>query len=494
MSERNEDGERQKRAIDQGAAQFGAAAASNAARAADFIDEGWLAVEKVLQGETKKLNSTDARWAGAHRAQAKGNVFETLNDLKDNVERLEGGKDGQWRNTRVNGQNRAPQDSELVVDGKVVLARQDKLLSGPSTQNLKSVANEKYAGMDIAVPKGEVALWKAKMRELAEKTDDPQARAQYLDAEKRIRAGVGREEVDATVADPAAYRFRQEMKAWGKEAATAAGSAALGASVVAGTVSSIHNGFKLYRGDITGKEALVAVASDTSVSALRAGAVGALSVGVRYTASKIGLQALKKGGPAGAIAAATIEVGRSVYDLARGRITPGEAAEALGETGCCMAAGIYVGGAAATAFGNIGVIPLTVAGVSAPLSVPVILATTAACITVSLAYQTCVQIFKTAKLEQEEAERLMLLAAAAEAELIAQREVFEAAAEAYFQERQNAFGSAFAAVGLGMAAGDVASTISGLSRLAETVGGKLRFAGFEEFEQFMEDSETVLVL
>lgn len=494
MPERDEDKERKDHAITQGAAQFGAAAASNAARAADFIDEGWAAVEKVLQGEANKLESTDPRWANAHRAQAKGNVFETLNDLKDNVERLEGGEDGLWENTRLKGRNRAPQDSELIVDGKVVLARQDKLLSGPTNANLRALASDTYSGQEIAVPQGEVALWKLKMREMAAKTDDPQQKARYLDAEQRIRGGVERQDVDAAVTDRNAYRFRQELKAFGKEAATAAGSAALGASVVAGTVSSIRNGIKLYQGDITGKKALVAVASDTSASALRAGAVGALSVGVRHAANKVGLQALKKGGPAGAIAAATLEVGRTVYDLAKGKATPGQAAEALGETGCCMVAGVYVGGAAATAFSNIGVIPLTVAGISAPLSIPVIIASTAACITVSLTYQTCIQIFKTARLEQEEAERVMALAAAAEAELIAQREEFEKAAEDYFQDRQRTFGNAFAIVGQGMGAGDIVTTITGLSRLAESVGGSLRFAGFEEFEQFMGDPETVLVL
>lgn len=494
MPKHDGDNEREDRAINQAAAQFGAAAASNAARAADFIDEGWAAVEKVLRGEAKKLESTDPRWADAHKAQAKGNVFETLNDLKDNVERLEGGKDGLWKSTRLNGQNRAPQDSVLVVDGKIVLARQDKLLSGPTPQNLKSVANEKYAGMEIAVPEGEASLWKLKMRELADKTDDPQQKARFLDAEQRIRAGVERQDVDAAVTDPNSYRFRQDLKALGKEAATAAGSAALGASVVAGTVSSIRNGIKLYQGDITGKETLIAVASDTSAAALRAGAVGALSVGVRHAANKVGLQVLKKGGPAGAVAAATMEIGRTVYDLAKGKITPGQAAEALGETGCCTVAGVYVGGAAATVFGNIGVIPLTVAGITAPLSIPVILASTAACITVSLTYQTCIQIIKTARLDQEEAERVMALAAAAEAELIVQRDAFEKAAEDHFLERQKTFGDAFAILGQGMGTGSIATTIAGLSRLAESVGGSLRFAGFEEFESFMEDPEAVLVL
>ena len=142
--------------VAQGATQFAAHASVNAARAADMVDPGWAAVKQMLERESGKLNSTDPRWGTAHHAQARGNVFETLNDLKDNIGRAEAGKEGAWRNTRLQGANTAPADSILLIDGKAVLARQDKLLAGPSRQNLISLAHEKYAGMELAVPDGEV--------------------------------------------------------------------------------------------------------------------------------------------------------------------------------------------------------------------------------------------------------------------------------------------------------------------------------------------------
>ena len=494
MSDLQEKEDRERRAIDQGAAQFAVVAASNAANAADFIDTGWAAVEQMLSKEAKKLGSPDPRWGEALRAQARGNVFEAVNDLHDNIKRAESGQAGRWKNTRLSGENRSPADSEICIGGKVVLQRQDKLLLKPSIQNLKSIAHEKYAGMQIAIPADDVAEWKAALLRAAEATDDPDQKVRFTNAASRVRAGVRRKDLSKVIDDPKGQKSGLKRTALAKEAATAAGAAALGAGVVAGAVSTIRNGLKLYQGDITKGEATVAVATDAGISALRAGSVAVIGVGIRHAATKFGVEAFKKGGPPGVVAAAVMEVGFTVYGLAKGQISPEEAMVSLGETGCCAVAGLYAGGAAVAAFGNLGVIPLTAAGIAMPLAIPAILASMAAYTTVSLTYQTCIQILKVARLEQEEAERVIALAVAAEAELIAQRFAFEQAAEEYFREQQQAFGQSFAVIDQGMSAGDVAATIAGLARLAAAVGGKLRFAGYEEFEQFMEDSDIPLVL
>jgi hypothetical protein len=489
------------------AAQFGAAAAANAARAADRIGPGWAAVEDMLRREANKLNSADPGWGSVHHAQARGNVFEALNDLHDNVRLAEKGQKGEWVNTRLNpdhsavrgvvpdgmGANRIPQDSVLVVDGRVILGRQDKLLC-LNNGNIRGISHEKYAGLEIVVPSDQVEQWRIELLKLADQEVDPDLRVKYLDAVDRIRGGVARDDITSAIADPDAYRFRHELKAFGKEAAFASASTALAAGVVSGTVSSIRNGIKLYNGEITGGQAAGRIAGDAAGSMVRGGGQAALGVAIRTGAARAGVAGLANGAAASTMAGAVIETGRVVYDLAMGRTSPEKAMESLGETGCVTIAGLYAGGAAATLFGKVGVVQMTVAGIAAPLSLPVLVASTASCIAVAAIYQSCLQIFKTARLEKDEAERVMALAAAAEEELRLQREAFELAAEAYFQSRQEIFDFAFAAVTEGFEVGDLRATMSGLAQIASTVGAQLQFETFEDFESFMVDSETVLVL
>ncbi|MBP2312928.1 hypothetical protein [Azospirillum soli] len=479
--------------VAQGTTQFAAHAGANAARAADMVDPGWAAVKRMLESEAGKLNSADPRWAQVHRAQACGNVFETLNDLKDNIGRAEAGKPGTWQNTRLQGANTAPQDSVLVVDGKVILARQDKLLSGPTVQNLKSLANEKYAGMDLAVPDGEVSAWKEAMLKLAERSSDPEAKARYLDAAKRLRAGVSRDDVTQTVSDGKRYHLELQLKAYGKEVVVTAGSAALGAAVIGGTVSVIRHSVQLARGQTDASTAAKAIAAETGSATARAAGQAALAVTIRTAAEKAGVQALRTGAPAAVAATAVVEVGRSIYHLVKGNMTPDEAAEALGQTGCTTLASFYAGGAAAAAFGQAGAVTITVAGVSAPISVPVILAATAASIVTAAVYQSCIAIFKTARLDKAEAERVMALAEAAAAELRRQRMDLEARIDSVLAERDRALAGIFHVLDYGIDRGDPSAVMAGLGDFAGFLGTRLRFATLDAFTHAMAANEPLVL-
>ncbi|HYF89715.1 hypothetical protein [Azospirillum sp.] len=479
--------------VAQGTTQFGAHAGVNAARAADMVDPGWAAVKQMLERESGKLNSTDPRWGGAHHAQARGNVFEALNDLKDNIGRAEAGKTGTWQNTRLQGANTAPQDSILVVDGKAVLARQDKLLSGPTTQNLKSLANQKYAGMDLTVPDGEVPKWKEAMLNLADRTSDPEAKARYLDAAKRLRPGVSRDDVTQTVADPKRHHLELQLKAYGKEVMVTAGSAALGAAVIGGTVSVIRHSVQLVQGRTDASTAAKHIAGETATATARAAGQAALAVTIRTAAEKAGVQALRTGAPAALAATAVVEVAQSIYHLVKGNLSAEEAAEALGQTGCTTLASFYAGGAAAAAFGQTGAVTVTVVGVTAPISVPVILAATAASMVTAAVYQSCIAIFKTARLEKAEAERVMALAAAAAAELRRQRMELEARIDGILAERDRALATIFYTLDRGIDRGDLSAVMAGLGDFAGFLGTRLRFTTLDEFSHAMAAKESLVL-
>lgn len=479
--------------VARGATSSGAYAGMNAARAADVVDPGFEAIRKVLQGEANKLNSPDQQWASQQRAQAQGNVFEPLNDVADNIKRAETGKSGTWENSRLNGENRAPYDSELKINGKTVALRQDKLLSGPTTQNLKSIANEKYAGMEIAVPEGEVAQWKAEMLRLADATNDPEARARYEDAAKRIRAGVSRKEVENASTNVDQQQRDYQLKAFGKEVGVTAASAALGATVVGGASSAIRNGIRLAQGDVDAATAATEIAKDTAKGAGRAAGQGALSVTIRTGAEKAGIEILKSGKAAGVAAATMVDVGLVIYSLARDEISAEEAVESLGQTGCTAVASVYAGGATAAVFGKTGTITLTMMGISAPLSVPVLLAATGAGIVMGAVYQSCLCILRSARLGVAEAHRVQALANAAAAELRNQRIEIECQINEVIGRRERALATIFHKLDSGLNDGDASAALLGVSDLANFLGTSLRYDTLEKFCEAM-GSEELLVL
>jgi hypothetical protein len=467
--------------IAQGAAQFGGVAAINAAAASDYLPQGRAAIERMLLGEVNKLHSTDAKYASVHRAQACGNVAEAMNDLVANRRLREQGLKGQWQNTRLKGDNRNPADSILEIDGQIVGMRQDKYLKfdgNTRDQNLRSLANEKYNGMDLCVPSDRLDVVRSGLRRLAQKETDPTKRAQLLDAERRVVGGVPCDDVQNLA----------------KEATIAAGSAALAAGILTGAFSTIQNAIHVQSGKLTAKEAIIASATDAGRSAARAGGQAGLGVAIRTTSSRLGVQGLAKAGPAMNLSFAFVETGLAVFDFVQGTASGNEVAARLGQTACSTVASLYAGGAAAAVFGKVGLIKLSIVGVTAPVSLPVLAASTAASIVASLAYQASIRIFETASLDIEKANRIIAMANAAEESLSEHRENLRCAIAECIRDRQAEFDNCFSALESGLGSGDLSATIGALCSVAQITGGTLKFQSFDDFDEFMCDQSTTLIL
>jgi hypothetical protein len=483
--------------IAQGAAQFGAAASLNAAAASDFLPQGRSAIEKMLLGEANKLTSSDPKYASVQRAQACGNVAESLNDLVGNRRLREQGLKGEWKNTRLGGQNRNPADSVLEVDGHVARMRQDKYLrfeGSTRDQNLRSLAHEKYSGMDLCVPSDKLSAVRSGLKRLAQQETDPAKRAQYVDAERRLVGGVPCDDVQSLVNGKEQFFAKQHAIAVAKETAIAAGSAALAAGILTGTFSAIQNGIHVQQGNMTFMEALGASAVEAGSAATRAGGQAALGVAIRTASSRVGVQGLTEAGPAMSLSFAFVESGLAVFDFARGAASAEDVATRLGQTACSTVASLYAGGAAAAVFGKVGLIQLSVIGVTAPVSLPILAASTAASIAASLVFQASIQIFKTAQLDIEQAQRVIELANAAEANLRLHQDRLQTAISECLADRKAEFESVRLDLGEAFLSGDLSATVSALSALAAITGGNLRFQSFDHFDEFMSDRDTILVL
>ena len=211
---------------------------------------------------------------------------------------------------------------------------------------------------------------------------------------------------------------------------------------------------------------------------LRGAGAGALGAAIRQGGSRAGFQTLAKSNVATAVASGVIEVGVSVYAFAKGEITAEEAAERIGETGCATASGIYVGAAAGAVFGPPGAVVGSVMGYMA----------------MSWVYQSSLAVLQRARLSEEEALRVIALGAEATRAMDEQGELFESRLENWLKRREDAFHVCLKSIDDALLQDEVDGTVEALSHLAGMTGKALRFKDFEEFDDFMTQSEDPLAI
>ena len=205
---------------------------------------------------------------------------------------------------------------------------------------------------------------------------------------------------------------------------------------------------------------------------------GVGSTFIRYGATKLGVKALAKSNFAVAIAASVIDVGASVYSFAKGEITADELIEKAGQTGASTTYSMYAGAAGGAIFGPVGAVVGSMAGYLVAASI----------------YQSATAIFKQACLAEAEARRVIAMCAASCQALVEQRSEFERLFDANFQTRCAEFEACFTAIDTGLAADQPEITTQALADFAVLFGQQLKFETFEEFDEFMIDSEQPLIL
>ena len=107
-------------------------------------------------------------------------------------------------------------------------------------------------------------------------------------------------------------------------------------------------------------------------------------------------------------------------------------------------------------------------------------------------YQSCIAIMRNARLAEEEAARVVALCEQAVRFLDQQRESFETTLNEHLNERQAKFDNYFKKIDEALGADRSDDAILALSGLVASCGRDLQLVNFEDFDEFMIESDTPL--
>jgi len=153
--------------------------------------------------------------------------------------------------------------------------------------------------------------------------------------------------------------------------------------------------------------------------------------------------------------------------------------EQLGQNGVSTVYGLFAGAAAGAVF-------------SGPI-LPVV-ATTAGYLLANFAYQSCIAIFKQARLTEAQSERIIAICEEAVQQMRIRRAEFEKWFEQERQIRNDAFSACFESIDSALNNDDPGKAVYALADFADLFGKKLKFETFEEFDDFMSNSDEPLLL
>ena len=455
-----------------GAGIYGAEVAKFNANATDAIVKGM----DLFREAANKLGAVNPKIA-------QGNLFEYIEVAKFNADAALQNSSLEAVVTAAEGNPHGAADL-LIKDGDNII-REVQAKSMNRVGNLAdSLSNDKYQGMQKLVPDGNAS----QVRELAEKRSHYNNTDNYTDTAKNVTdklkcngiesEGTSYQENLWAAENPELYAALLEGKYVAKEALVTGANAAIAGFIVSGAISGVKNTIAVSKGDITFEEALSNTVKDGGKSALRSGVTGASSTVIRYGATKLSVKALSKSNVAVTVAAGVIDIGASVYSFTKGEITSEELSERIGQTGTCTTYSLYVGAAGGAVLGPVGAVIGSMAGYLIAASI----------------YQSATAIFKDARLAEAEAERVIAMCDVACQIMKEQRREFKRLFELNFKARCAEFDACFALMDRGLASNNHKVVTKSLSNLAALFDKKLQFESFEEFDNFMLDSNRSLIL
>ncbi len=257
-------------------------------------------------------------------------------------------------------------DIEIRLGSEVVRSVQCKSLRSPA-ETLRALANSKYAGMGRLAPADQADPIRHLLGRRVGTDNGNIYRLDYRDVDEHFMSelahgeiasgGTTRAEAERAAAAPAAAARRLVGEEATREVGDAAIKGAIGAAVVGGTLSSVHNMGAWRRGNVSGPEALVATGKATASAGGRGAIVAAGARGIAIAARNSGHSRFASGSGPAAVTTAAIDLGGVLTRYVRGNISRGELRDEsvnvlLGTTlgTCCAAAGQKL-------------IPVTVAGI-----------------------------------------------------------------------------------------------------------------------------------
>jgi hypothetical protein len=427
------------------------------------------------------LKSEGERMINVLKDKKHGNLFEIIERTKFNMDAASKGLSERAITTAEMG---LPHNSAdiLIKDGGKVLREVQAKSSNKSSSALFEMSNEKYKGMQKLFNSDKVD----KARELAEKrVESGTLKApEYADTLENMTGelthgeihsgGTGYNEAMRAADDYNQYARNFEIEQFKKELGKSVKTTAIVSSVIVGGISIVKNSIAYSKDQVSKEEFVGNVVIDSSKSAIRGGATGGVSTGIRTVAQKSGNLALAKTNVATSIAVGLIDVGITVVGYVKGDIDSEEAMIQVGEKGFNTMSSVYAGMVAGVVFGPGGVLVGSLVGYMLATNI----------------YQTCVDTFKHAQLCEDEAIRLISLYDESIRAMKDERRNFEIYINARLERNDKQFSKLMSSLDQGIDNSDLSTCITGMSELANYFGVKLKYSNFHEFDSFMKTDKT----
>lgn len=440
------------------------------------------------------ISGMDALQRAAEGLRAKpeafrrGDLYEYIECAKYNAEAAARSPSVRAQLTRDHGAPTSPKD--VVFNGRGHLSGAVQMKASRDAEALVDMLRDpKYEGMQKLVPVDQVEAVRRRAEELslrAAARGDVELARQHADTARNVTGelhrggtasgGTTNDELDFATRHPKLYRLRQETRYVAREGARATAGAAVAGAAVGAVISAVSQGPAVVRGERRLIDAAVQVGRDAFSSGTRSGVNAAAGTVIRYGAARAGVRVLARGNIAVTVASATIDMGVAVLRYGRGEASAAETAEALGQTGTSTLGSIYTGAAAGMVFGPAGVLVGAIAGGLIASSV----------------YQASIAILRSADLSRVEAERIEALCEESIAVWVALRDEVDARAAELVGRREESIIHALAQLDSGLDDPTGARAVEGFTVFAETFGVSLKLTDFDEFDDFMLNSDDPL--
>jgi len=460
-----------------------------------FAEAGTRDLAQATSGvfsDSAQLQRVCQQYANCSIDHTQGRAFEFLEVLKFNRAAAAAGSDLRATATHFTDPHNAA-DIILERGGEFIRAVQAKS-NKAATTSIRSLTHEKYAGMDALVPSDKEGLIADLLRRRLEKMPGEglkrDAYTRLQDAlTGRLRVGdLGSGGTTRAEAEFAA-RFPElvALSHRGSAALTELGHAgALGAGVaggLGGAFSALSSAWGVRSGDLSATDAVVRTIRGTTAAAVRGGTVSAGARAIVITAREAGWDTLSRSAAPVAIANTIFEAGHATWRYARGDI---DATELRDETG-----GVVLRSVSMFYCGLAGqmLIPVPVAGA--------LVGSLAGYLAAAIMVQAGVlgvgagNIAAQARDRRLEIEADCLLAIRRMEELHRQIDALARAHDVQFTQQLLPAMTRFEA---GLTRGDAAGCVEGLAQVSTGLGAALPWRTLEEFDAFMIDEDSMLVL
>lgn len=458
------------------ASQLGAYVSRNEALASNAAKEGMDLFRQAAEKYANKTISTK-----------QGNLFEYIEAAKFNVD---ASKKLSNLSAEVTDSIGLPHDRAdiLIKEGNKVVKQIQAKSSKDGISALKELFKKRNIYRDLNKISNPENI--DKIKELSEKralkgsiySEDYKNLNETIESSTRYdnvdSGGTSYKEVLDAAENPKKYANAFELRQYKSEVLKTTKNAAIAGSIVGGAISLVKNGTKVMNSELEIKDAAKNVMKDTIKTGARSGVTGALGSTIRVTAKKAGINSLAKSNVATSLASGVINVGVTVYNFAKGEIDEQEAMVQIGQNGFSTMSSIYSGMLAGLAFGP--------AGGAIGSIVGYIMATNV--------YQSCMAIMKEADLAKEEAKRIKLLSKEARKAMKQQRKEFQRKLKYELDIRDKYYKSCFTAIDEGIKNGDYEKAVLALTDLSLLFKKQLRLSDYNEFCEFMKNSNEPLKL